>query len=179
MAGLRASMFGTLRIAGWMLSIGWLGCMSGCSSLGLSLWPAQFPLLIKTKHFAAANRGYHRLPNELDKSPITDYFVEPGDRLLIEPVELDSDLRLIGDQQIQVDGSIDLGKFGRLRVAGMNMEAIEQAISDRLSAVQAEPDLVNVQLVEANASKVYVLGAVGSPGTYPICLLYTSDAADD
>ena len=145
-----------------------LAPLSGCSSLGLSLWPSQFPLLSQTKKFAAQSRGPKLLANELDKSPIIDYFVEPGDRVSIEPVELDSDLRMTGDQQVQVDGSIDLGPYGRLRVAGLTVEEIENAITERIKDADGKTEVVNVQLIETNAAKVYVLGAVGSPGAYPM-----------
>lgn len=99
--------------------------MSGCSSLGLG-GLGQVPLLSKTKQYAAAAPIPSGLPNELAKSEIRDYFVEPGDRILIEPVNLESEIGSLGDQKIQVDGSVDLGKFGRIRVAGMSVEEIEQ-----------------------------------------------------
>ena len=141
---------------------------SGCSSLGVSLWPAQFPLLQQTKEFAARSPLPSGLPHELAKQVLPEYFVEPGDRLLIEPIALDSEFRAIGDQKVQVDGSIDLGEYGRLRVAGLTVEAIEVAIEDRVAQFVEEPEAINVQLVESNAAEVYVLGEVGSPGAYLI-----------
>lgn len=138
----------------------------GCSTLGLTLWPAQFPLLSKTKEFAAKSPLPSGLPHELAKQVLQDYYVEPGDRILIEPISLESPFRLTGDQKIQVDGSIDLGEFGRLRVAGMTVEAIERAIEDHLAQFVEEREAINVQLIETNAAEFYVLGEVGSPGAY-------------
>lgn len=140
----------------------------GCSSLGLSLWPAHFPLLPKAKEFSVASPVPSGLEHELQRSALPNYFVEPGDRLLIEPTDLDSDFQSFGDQEVRIDGSIDLGKFGRLRVSGMTVEEIENAIADQVAQFQDDLQNVNVQLVETNGAKVYVLGAVGSPGVYPI-----------
>jgi polysaccharide export outer membrane protein len=145
-----------------------LACTSGCSSLGLSFWPSQFPLLHATKKLAAQAPTPAGLPSELAKQVIHAYYLEPGDRILIEAVKFDSDFRTIGDQKVQLDGSIDLGKFGRLRVAGMTVEAIEVAIEDRMREATGVMEAINVQLLEPNAAEVYVLGAVGSPGAYAI-----------
>ena len=142
-------------------------CASGCSSLGLSAWPAQFHLLPKTKQYAAASPLPSGLPNELAKFEIPTYHLEPGDRILIEPVNLDSEIGSLGDQKIQIDGSVDLGKFGRIRVSGMSVEEVEQAVEDQIS-VSSEREPINVQLVESNAAEVYILGEVGSPAAYRI-----------
>lgn len=141
---------------------------SGCSSLGLSLWPAQFPLLRKAKDYARQSPIPSGLNHELAKQAITQYYIEPGDRLLIEPIDLDSEFRAVGDQEVLVDGSIDLGRFGRIRVSGMTIEGIEAAISDQILAISGETEAVNVQLIDSHAARVYVLGAVGSPGAYEI-----------
>jgi len=141
---------------------------TGCSSLGFSLWPSQFPLLNQTKEFAARSPLPSGLAHELAKNVLPEYYIEPGDRLLIEPIALDSNFRVIGDQEVKVDGSIDLGEYGRMRVAGMTVEAIESAIEERIAQLSAASEAINVQLVETNAAKVYVLGEVGSPGGYVI-----------
>ncbi len=156
-----------LRIAR-LCTILLIGSASGCSSLGLSLWPAQMPMLPKAKEFAAQTPIPNGVEHELAKEALTEYFVEPGDRLLIEPFSLDSDFALVGEQAIMVDGSIDLGEFGRIKVAGLTIEAIEEVIADRLRSTGAKDARVNVQLSEANASQFYVLGAVGSPGSYDL-----------
>ena len=155
------------RIA-YIITLSIICCVaSGCSSLGLSGWPAQFHLLSKTKKLAAASPLPSGLPNELSKVEIPNYFVEPGDRILIEPVNLESEIGSLGDQKIQVDGSVDLGKFGRIRVTGMTVEEVELAIENQV-AHYGKPEAFNVQMVETNAAKVYVIGEVGSPAAYPI-----------
>jgi polysaccharide biosynthesis/export protein len=141
---------------------------TGCSSLGFSLWPAQFPLLRQTKEFAARSPVPSGMAHELAKRPIDAYYIEPGDRLLIEPIRFDSEFRMSGDQLVQVDGSIDLGQYGRLRVAGMTVEDVELSVEERMVQMGAEREQINVQLMEANAAQVYVLGEVGSPGSFAL-----------
>jgi protein involved in polysaccharide export with SLBB domain len=141
----------------------------GCSSAtGFTLWPNQFPLLPQAKQFASVAPLPTSLPIEDCKTVLPAYYVEPGDDLLIEPVDFSADLRLPADQRVMVDGTIDLGEFGRLVVAGMTVEQIEAAVEARIESVQNKRQAVNVRLLEANAAQVYVLGEVGSPAAYPI-----------
>lgn len=163
-------MFGTtiFRMVRNALLASILMVCSGCSSLGLTLWPSQLPMLSKAKDFAARSPLPSGLEHELAKQVRPDYFVEPGDRLLVEPIELDSEFQAIGDQKVKLDGSIDLGRYGRIRVAGMTMEMIEVAIAEQIASAEGKREIVNVQLLEANAAQVYVLGAVGSPGAYDL-----------
>jgi protein involved in polysaccharide export with SLBB domain len=156
------------RLKTWLcLSVALL--ISGCSSTtGLTLWPNQFPLLPQAKQFASVAPLPTGLPIEDCKTVLPAYFVEPGDDLLIEPVDFAADLRLPADQRVMVDGTIDLGEYGRLIVAGMTVEQIETAIEERIESIATTRHAVNVRLLEANAAQVYVLGEVGSPAAYPL-----------
>jgi protein involved in polysaccharide export with SLBB domain len=124
--------------------------------------------LDQTRDLAEASPTPANLPHELAKEVLPDYFLEPGDRVLLEPIALDSEFRSVGDQKIQVDGSIDLGEFGRIRLDGMTVEQAEIAVQEQVVSLGGEREQFNVQLVETNAAHVYVLGEVGSPGTYSI-----------
>lgn len=156
----------------------WLGIMAlvglaivsnGCSSTtGLTLWPNQFPLLPQAKQYSNVAQLPSNLPIEKCKTVLPNYFVEPGDDLLIEPVEFSSDLRLPPDQRVLVDGTIDLGEYGRIIVAGMTLEQIEEAVIVRIESITKKRHAINVRLLEANAAQVYVLGEVGSPAAYPL-----------
>ncbi len=66
-----------------------------------------------------------------------------------------------------VDGTIDLGEYGRLIVAGMTVEQIEELVAARIESVENKRHAINVRILEANAAQVYVLGEVGSPAAYP------------
>ncbi|HUP80991.1 MAG TPA: polysaccharide biosynthesis/export family protein [Pirellula sp.] len=125
-------------------------------------------MLNKAKEFASKSPIPSSLDHELSKQVLPDYFLEPGDRLSIEPTNLESKFQSIGDQVVLVDGSVDLGKFGRIRVAGFTAEMVEQAVAEQIMRVSGLEEVVNVQLIETNGSRIYVLGAVGSPGAYEL-----------
>ena len=157
-----------MRFASNLILLLFFMCHSGCSTLGLTLWPTELPLLDKAKDFASKSPIPNGLNHELSKQVVADYFLEPGDRLTIEPTSLESKFQSIGDQVVLVDGSVDLGKFGRIRVAGLTVEMIEHAVSEQVMRVSGLKEVVNVQLIETNGSRIYVLGAVGSPGAYEL-----------
>lgn len=143
---------------------------SGCSMPNgdCVLFPAADKLM-KTTRFV--RRGVPRqgaVPRELEKTVIPEYILQPGDGLVIESTRLDSPIRFAADQTILADGSIDLGPYGRLIVAGKTVEQVEAEV---LAAVRAhEPmaaDPINVRLVNQQSAVYYVLGEVESPGSYP------------
>ena len=156
------------RYRAWAcLLVGVLFC--GCSSTtGLTLWPNQFPLLPQAKQFSEAAALPTSLPIEDCKTVLPAYYIEPGDDLLIEPIDFSADLRLPADQRVMVDGTVDLGEYGRIVVAGMTIEQIEVAVEERVESIANKRHAVNVRLLEANAALVYVLGEVGSPAAYPL-----------
>lgn len=115
---------------------------------------------------------------ELTKTVPPSYVLEPGDTVLVEPLRFDSPLRFPADQEIQPDGTIDLGKYGRMVIAGKRIEEVEACVQEIVNADPeiiealrdadlAGPELVNVRLIDPQASVFYVLGAVNSPGAYP------------
>ncbi|MCC6508115.1 MAG: polysaccharide export protein [Pirellulaceae bacterium] len=144
------------------------GCVGCSTTSGLTLWPNQFPLLPQAKQFSNVPPLPTNLPVEKCKTVLPAYFVEPGDDLLIEPIDFAADLRLTADQRVMVDGSIDLGEYGRLIVTGMTVEQIEALVETRIESVVGKRHAINVRLLEANAAQVYVLGEVGSPAAYPL-----------
>ena len=148
-----------------VLSIG------GCSTLGIELvgnddWTEQ------TKAVVAASPVGTTLPRELDKDVLPGHYLIPGDVLVIEPVKLDSIVRLPADQRVLADGTVDLGGYGRVVVAGSTLEVaealIERTIYDRADPsdeLELDDIEVNVRLIQAN-HRYYVLGEVNSPGIY-------------
>jgi protein involved in polysaccharide export with SLBB domain len=105
---------------------------------------------------------------ELDMSVLPDYFVSPGDVLLVEPVNLDSELRFPSDQRVHVDGTIELGRFGRMVVAGLTVEQIEDHIRKKIQATDGKLEPINVRIIDPQGAVFYVLGEVNSPGVYPL-----------
>jgi protein involved in polysaccharide export with SLBB domain len=108
------------------------------------------------------------VPRELDKTVLTAYVVEPGDGLLVQPVNLDSPARLPADQTVLPDGKIDLGLYGRLLVAGKSVEQIEAQVQSIVQAKTANAGQINVRLVSRVSKVFYVLGQVNSPGSFPL-----------
>jgi polysaccharide biosynthesis/export protein len=92
--------------------------LGGCTSPGQNLLfaPERYPLIKPAK--LARQTAPADLPKELHKTVLGSYIVEPGDGLLVLPADLDSPVRLPSDQTVLPDGSIDLGRYGRLEVAG-------------------------------------------------------------
>ena len=131
------------------------------------------------------------VPRELGKAPLPDVYVQPGDSLLLEPIVATAAPIVATDQVVAADGSIDLGLYGRVRVAGATVEEIEDRIREAVCSVDAsacdppddlpdDPDEaavliaqarrgpVNVRLVAADSLVFYVLGEVAAPGAYPL-----------
>src|SRR5437870_2335033 len=73
------------------------------------------------------------LPRELAKRFAPAFVVEPGDVLLVQTADLDSPVRLPGDQPILPDGTIQLGKYGRLVVGGKTVEEIEADVKRQVT----------------------------------------------
>ena len=65
------------------------------------------------------------------------------------------------------DGTIDLAKYGRIRVSGFAIEEAEQKIETAVSAELDKPVSINVRLLQS-VQKYYVIGEVNSPGAYPL-----------
>jgi polysaccharide export outer membrane protein len=163
---------------------------AGCSSVGgaLGFSPPAYKLTDSAKMVRSANPAPAPIPKETQKALHPAYVVEPGDTLLVQPADLDSPVRLPGDQPVLADGTIDLGKYGHPVVAGKTLPVIEAEVTHVIrEAVKAEaekaktlkdpaalrdaptgPVVVNVRLV-GRASKVYyVIGEVNAPGVFPV-----------
>lgn len=143
---------------------------SGCSGPGgsLTLLPAGDFLLQSTKDVRHPIAAQAPVPRELEKSVLPSYIVQPGDVVLVEPVALDSTLRFPADQTVLPDGTIDLGRYGRLLVAGKTLEQIESDVRSAVAALEKTPSEINVRLVNAQSAVYYVLGEVNSAGSFPL-----------
>jgi protein involved in polysaccharide export with SLBB domain len=143
------------------------GCSSG-SGRGLSLFPQGHRLLESTKEMRWANAQALQIPRELERQPLPPYVVEPGDVLLVLPSDLDSPVRLPGDQPVLPDGTINLGKYGHLLVAGKTVLEIEGLVKTAVQAQTKDAGFVNVRLVSRQSKVYYVVGEVNSPGAFQL-----------
>jgi polysaccharide biosynthesis/export protein len=149
------------------------GCslLSGCSSSAgnlLGLFPSGHRLLPQTKELRAAYPDPLPLPRELDKRYAAAYVIEPGDVLLIQPVSLDSPVRLPGDQTVLPDGTIQLGRYGQYVAAGKTIANIETEVRARIEAQTKDAGPITVRLVTRVSKVYYVLGEVNAPGAFPL-----------
>lgn len=154
-------------LAVWLL----LCCpLTGCSSVGsiFGLSSPRYRLTPEAEAFRDSNVPPPALARELAKTPLAEYLVEPGDVLLIQPVELDSPIRIPADQPILPDGSIEIGEFGRPIVVGKTTATIEQEVRAIIKAKEKKDIPVTVRLVGRQSKVYYVLGEVNSPGSYPL-----------
>ncbi len=145
--------------------------LTGCSTSpgrGFSLFPEGHRLTEDAKTFRKVNSEPWPLPRELDKKVLLPYVLEPGDVLLVQPADLDSPVRLPGDQPILPDGSINLGRYGRLVVAGKTVDQVEAEVKTLIDAQTKNAGPITVRLVTRQSKVYYVLGEVNAPGAFTL-----------
>ena len=160
---MRSSTTTTLLCAIALVSI--LAGSGGCTS-----WfqPRSHQLTFTAANFADSAVCPAPLPHELTEQLLPEYRVVAGDVILIEPADFDSTVRLPGDQEVENDGTIQLGQFGQLHVAGLTLAEI-RGEAERILARETERKVpLTARLIEKRGEIYYVLGEVGSPGVYPI-----------
>jgi protein involved in polysaccharide export with SLBB domain len=158
-------------------------CIVGCGSIGaavtagttassftggFTLFPANNYLMKDTKNVTRGIPRSASVPRELQKTVISPYIIQPADGLTLEPITTKPAIKLSGEQTVMPDGSIDLGKYGRLVVAGQALEQIEAEVDAAVEAVEDHPVRVNVRLSKPVSAVYYVLGEVNAPGAYPL-----------
>jgi polysaccharide biosynthesis/export protein len=162
-----------MTVRGCLRALVCAACLAGgvgCGSLGTNTsgLPNRYPLGDEAR--AARLCTPQDLPHELNKAWLAEYRVEPGDGLLVLPADLDSKVRLPADQTILADGSIDLGRYGRLIVAGKTVPEIEAEVLAAVKKVETAEDVgfIDVRLVNRQSKVFYVLGEVTTPGRFPL-----------
>lgn len=143
---------------------------AGCSTIGdtLGISPPSHKLLDEAKQIRDTAPIPAPIGRELAKEPLPPHIVLLGDALLIQPVDLDSPVRLPSDLPVQPDGTIDLGKYGRPVVVGKTLPQIEALASDLIKAQEKQGTAITVRLVGRSSSVYYVFGEVNAPGSFPI-----------
>ncbi len=157
----------THRKIPFVFQIALLPLLAGCSALGFSTYPVAHVMTDDTKAVLAQTPTNLDVARELAKEVQSAHFLQPGDELLIETVDSDADFRLPADQRVLADGTIDLGRFGRVVVASKTLEQAEAAIQRLISDTTNEPTRVNVRLIQP-IHRYYVIGEVNSPGAYAL-----------
>jgi len=103
-----------------------------------------------------AGMGPCQVPLECNKMSLPTYIIEPPDVLLIESTQSLRDQPIRGQHLVRPDGSVGLGIYGSVYVAGMTLEQAQAAIvaqaSTRIQKLDAKDLYVDVL---AYNSKVY------------------------
>ncbi len=164
--------------------------MTGCSTLGLSLYPSASTPTKQTQALLDATRVPGTVPRERAKTVLPLHQLSPGDAVVIEAVTLRRDLQIPADQRVLADGTVDLGPCGRCVVAGQTLEGAEALIESQVRshlqrqsvACNEDPPVagvdlddppncdsivINVRLLDP-VHRYYVLGEVNAPGGYPL-----------
>ncbi len=123
------------------------------------------------------------LPRELDKHPLPPYRVQPGDVLEVisatEPLTQEEEappakkvppaIHIPPNQPILPDGTINLGRFGRIVVVGKTGDEIEGMIRSTVAGqLKRDPGFISVRILVHDSMVYYVLGEVNSPGSFPL-----------
>jgi polysaccharide biosynthesis/export protein len=67
------------------------------------------------------------------------------------------------------DGTIDLGRYGRVVVAGRTVDQIEPEVLQAVKAAHPKyTGAINVRIVSRVSKVFYVLGEVNAPGSFPL-----------
>jgi polysaccharide export outer membrane protein len=75
---------------------------------------------------------------------------------------------LSGKFDVDAEGTVQLPLIERVKVAGLTLRGVEEAIRDRLTAGYLRNPQVSVTVEQYRSQRVMVQGAVAQPGAYPL-----------
>jgi polysaccharide biosynthesis/export protein len=153
-----------VRICGGML-IGLAPALAGCQAM-------DDHARSKIPQYGVIDPGQ---PRELTMVSMPPHVLKPTDEveISVRPAALELSTNTV---IVQADGVIDLGFCGDVYVAGLTLAQAELKLAQHLSAVAArrqipirEPIETSVRLANGSqAESYYVLGAVSTPGKFPV-----------
>ena len=122
----------------------WWAMLVGCWWMGAGLMHAQAPATVPIR---------------------PDYILGPNDQILVRVPQAEE----LNERPFRVDaeGFLTLPIVGRLRVAGLTVQAVEIELANRLKEFIREPQ-VSINLVQFRSDPVFVVGAFRTPGIYPL-----------
>jgi polysaccharide export outer membrane protein len=114
---------------------------------------------------------YGRVPNEMNRALMPALIIEPPDILLIEykaVKPLAGDQPIAGQHLVFSDGTVHLGVYGQVRVAGLTLEAARQVIFEQIKRTAPDADLdikrLNVDFLSINSKNYYIITDGGGYG---------------
>jgi polysaccharide export outer membrane protein len=129
------------------------------------------------------------IPTELKKISQPEYVVEPPDIIIVEVLESLPGRPITGERLVRPDGTISLGFYGDVYVAGLTLTEVkekvvlqlrkyiqdevlglvkEDAEGKQVPTAPKDTDRVFVDVTSFNSKVYYVQGDVGVPGRLPI-----------
>jgi polysaccharide export outer membrane protein len=111
--------------------------------------------------------GASPVPTELRKVSLPAYIIEPPDVLLVEtPQSLEVDQPIRGQHLVRPDGTVSLGIYGSVYVAGLTLDQAREAIYRQLKTriEILKPQDVSVDVVAYNSKVYYIITDGGGYG---------------
>jgi protein involved in polysaccharide export with SLBB domain len=127
---------------------------------------------------ACPAEGIHGLngdvPRELAKIVISDYIIEPPDILLVEAIPSLPDQPVQGEHLVRPDGTINLGTYGSVHVAGLTLDQARAVIKEQLSQYIKNVKL-NVDIFAYNSKKIYIIADGAGFGQQVVPIPFTGN----
>jgi len=123
------------------------------------------PVLMALMSLAVAVSAAAQSPRP-SASPVSDYTVGPQDVLAITSYE---QADLSGRFTIEADGTFNYPLIGRVKAGGLTLRQVEAQLKQQLKdgSFFTNPQL-SVAIEQYKSQKVFIVGEVRSPGTYPL-----------
>lgn len=112
----------------------------------------------------ASGSGYEQL-NEAIRAELQLVGLGVGD---VFAVKVYGEKELSGEHQISPEGTVDIPLIGRVMVKGQTPSEIGRKLEERFVAGYLKTPYVSVYVKQYNSKKVFVLGMVRKPGTFPL-----------
>jgi len=131
------------------------------------------------------------LPRELNKTTMPEYVVQAPDIIIVEVLEALPGRPISGERLVRPDGTVTLGFYGDIHVAGLTMSEVKEKVvihlrkyvtdvtlglyaintrngkAETIEIAPVDSDRVFVDVASYNSQVYYVLGDVNAPGRFP------------
>jgi polysaccharide export outer membrane protein len=98
-------------------------------------------------------------------APINNYVVGPQDVLTIALFDQQD---LSGKYTVEADGTFTFPLIGRVKAGGLTLRSVEEALRKELANGFFRDPQVSVAVEQYRSQRVFVVGEVRTPGTYPL-----------
>ncbi|MBD90354.1 MAG: polysaccharide biosynthesis protein [Deltaproteobacteria bacterium] len=112
----------------------------------------------------ASVSGYEQLNDEI-REELQLVGLGVGD---VFSVSVYGEKELSGEHQISPEGTVDVPLIGRVEVQGKTPSEIARVLEERFLAGYLKAPYVSVYVKQYNSKKIFVLGMVRKPGTFPL-----------